>query len=106
MGFGWNLGNTLDAVNFDDPYSNDLGSEYRWGQPKTTEEIIQKYKSKGLKSFRIPVTWHNHLIDEKYTIDPKWMARVKEIVDWGLKNDFVVILNTHHDGNKARLLHS
>jgi endoglucanase len=102
MGFGWNLGNTLDAVNFDDPYSNDLGSEYRWGQPKTTEEIIQKYKNKGLKSFRIPVTWKNHLIDEKYTIDPKWMARVKEIVDWGLKNDFVVILNTHHDGNKAR----
>ena len=41
MGFGWNLGNTLDAVYFDDPYSNDIISEYRWGQPKTTEEIIQ-----------------------------------------------------------------
>ena len=85
MSFGWNLGNTLDAVNFDDPYSNDIISEYRWGQPKTTEEIIQMYKNRGLKSFRIPVSWHNHLIDEKYTIDPQWMARVKEIVDWGIK---------------------
>ena len=101
MGFGWNLGNTLDAVNFDDPYSNDIISEYRWGQPKTTEEIIQLYKNRGLKSFRISVTWHNHLIDEKYTIDSQWMASVKEIVDWGLKNGFVVILNSHHDGAKV-----
>ena len=29
IGFGWNLGNTLDAVNFDDLYSNDIISEYR-----------------------------------------------------------------------------
>ena len=101
MGFGWNLGNTLDAFNLDNFSAYDKSSEYRWGQPKTTEAIIQNYKNKGLKSFRIPVTWHNHLIDEKYTIDPQWMTRVKEIVDWGLKNDFVVILNSHHDGAKV-----
>ena len=101
MGFGWNLGNTLDAFLLDNFSAYDKYSESRWGQPKTSEEIIQKYKNRGLKSFRIPVTWHNHLIDEKYTIDPQWMARVKEIVDWGLKNDFVVILNTHHDGAKV-----
>ena len=101
MGFGWNLGNTLDAFKLDNFSAYDKSSEYRWGQPKTTEEIIQLYKNRGLKSFRIPVTWHNHLIDEKYTIDPQWMARVKEIVDWGLKNGFVVILNSHHDSVKT-----
>ena len=101
MGFGWNLANTLDAFNLDNFSAYEQNTEYRWGQPKTTEEIIKAYKNKGLKSFRIPVTWHNHLIDEKYTIDPLWMARVKEIVDWGLKNDFVVILNSHHDGAKV-----
>ena len=101
MGFGWNLGNTLDAFNLSNFSAYDKYSEYRWGQPKTTEDIIKIYKNKGLKSFRVPVTWHNHLIDEKYTIDPQWMSRVKEIVDWGLKNDFVVILNTHHDGAKV-----
>ena len=100
MGFGWNLGNTLDAYNLDNFSAYDKYSEGRWGQPKTTEEIIQNYKNKGLKSFRVPVTWHNHLIDENYTIDPQWMARVKEIVDLGLKNDFVVILNSHHDGSR------
>ena len=29
------------------------------------------------------------------------MARVKEIVDWGIKHDFVVILNSHHDSVKV-----
>ena len=101
MGFGWNLGNTLDAFNLDNFSAYDKYSEGRWGQPKTTEAIIQIYKNKGLKSFRVPVTWHNHLIDENYSIDPQWMTRVKEIVDWGLKNDFIVILNSHHDGAKV-----
>ena len=47
---------------------------------KTTQEMILAIVKKGFKSIRIPVTWHNHLIDEKYTIDPEWMKRVKEVV--------------------------
>ena len=101
MGFGWNLGNTLDAFNLQNFSAYDKYSEGRWGQPKTTEEMIKTYKDRGLKSFRVPVTWHNHLIDENYTIDPEWMLKVKEIIDWALKYDLVVILNSHHDGAKA-----
>ena len=32
-----------------------------------------------------------------YTIDPEWMKRVKEIVDWCIEFDLYVILNDHHD---------
>ena len=32
-----------------------------------------------------------------YTIDPAWMARVKEIVDYAISQDMYVILNSHHD---------
>ena len=68
LGFGWNLGNTFDAWN--SSQNQGLDSETCWGNPKTTEEMIDALISKGFKAIRIPVTWHNHLIDEKYTVDP------------------------------------
>ena len=97
VGFGWNLGNTFDS--YDDDYlpNQGLSSETYWGNPKTTYEMIKTLAKKGIKTLRIPVTWHNHLIDDKYTIDPEWIRRVKAVVDWAIDNDLYVILNTHHD---------
>ena len=96
MGFGWNLGNTFDA--FDDKEQNQgLDSETYWGVTKTTEESIEGLFAKGIRTIRIPVTWHNHIIDKSYTIDPEWMERVKTVVDWSLSKGLYVILNTHHD---------
>ena len=95
MGFGWNLGNSLDAHNGN--YNEGLNSETSWGNPKTTEAMIQKLANKGFKSIRIPVTWHNHLIDQQYTIDPNWMRRVKTVVDLCIKHGLYVMLNIHHD---------
>ena len=95
MGFGWNLGNSLDAHTTNG--NEGLNSEASWGNPKTTEAMIKKLVSKGFKTIRVPVTWHNHLIDKKYTIDPNWMNRVKTVVDMCLKNGLYVIMNVHHD---------
>ena len=95
MGFGWNLGNTFDAWN--SSQNQGLDSETCWGNPETTEELIDYLVKTGFKAIRIPVTWHNHLIDDKYTIDPDWMRRVKTVVDWCIKKGLYVILNTHHD---------
>ena len=96
MKTGWNLGNTLDATG-----TKRINSETSWGQPKTTKEMIQGLAKSGIKTIRIPVSWHNHLIDSNYTIDPKWMARVKEITDWAIEEDMYVILNSHHDNNNS-----
>ena len=95
LGFGWNLGNTFDAWNASQ--NQGLDSETCWGNPETTEELILYLVKTGFKAIRIPVTWHNHLIDDKYTIDPNWMKRVKKVVDWCLDNGLYVVLNTHHD---------
>ena len=97
MGFGWNLGNTFDA--YDEKFlpNQGLDSEECWGNPKTTEAIIDGLVKKGFKSIRVPVTWHNHLIDNKYTVDPEWTSRVKTVVDMCLSKGLYVILNTHHD---------
>ena len=101
MGFGWNLGNTFDAWSGDEQ-DQGLESETSWGCTKTTEEIIKGLVKKGIKTIRIPVTWHNHIIDENYTIDPNWMKRVKQVVDWSIKNGLYVILNTHHDNSEKQ----
>lgn len=93
MGFGWNLGNTLDATG-----GTDLNSERSWGQPFTTKEMIDGIAASGIKTIRIPVAWHNHIVNKKNAyIDPAWMARVKQIVDWAIDDGLYVILNTHHD---------
>ena len=104
MGFGWNLGNTLDAFDYANRSYHDEGiiSETSWGNIETNEDIIDELVRKGFKAVRIPVTWHNHLIDKNYTIDPKWMWRVKTIVDWCIYKGLYVILNTHHDQAKHR----
>lgn len=93
MGNGWNLGNTLDATN-----SNGMDSEISWGQPETTKAMLDGLAASGIKTVRIPVSWHNHIINkETYTISPEWMARVKTIVDWAIEDGLYVIINSHHD---------
>ena len=101
MGFGFDLGNTLDAFDDSKGQNQGLESETCWGVTKTSKEIIEGLVKKGFKSIRLPVTWHNHLIDNHYTIDPEWMKRVKTIVDWSIDAGLVVILNDHHDNAAA-----
>jgi endoglucanase len=97
MGFGWNLGNSFDAHN--GRGNEGLSSETSWGNPTVTNAMIDKLVAKGFKTIRIPVTWHNHLIDQSYTIDPQWMKRVKTVVDYCIKKGLIVILNVHHDNS-------
>ncbi len=90
---GWNLGNTLDATG-----SGKLDSETSWQQPMTTQEMISYIKEVGFTSIRIPVSWGKHT-DENYQIDPEWMARVKEVVDYAYNANLYVIINSHHDND-------
>lgn len=104
MGLGWNLGNTLDAntgkgTNFEDASywgQQGLDSEYCWGQPATTSELITMMKNAGFGSIRVPVTWYNHM-DKDGNVDKAWMARVHEVVDYVIDNGLYCILNVHHD---------
>ena len=93
IGTGWNLGNTLDAIGG----GNSLSSETSWGNPKTTKAMIDAVKAQGFSAVRVPVSWGNHTTGDNFTIDSKWLARVKEVVDYCIDNDMYVILNIHHD---------
>ena len=100
MKVGWNLANTLEAHSFswqENPCLRGLDAEFDWGvKVETSLELLKFGRECGYKTIRIPVTWYNHIIDENYTIDPDWMARVKRVVDYAMKTGYYVILNEHH----------
>jgi aryl-phospho-beta-D-glucosidase BglC (GH1 family) len=99
---GWNLGNTLEGGGTDNVYTNNggLGAEKAWQGTTTTQAIIDFVAAQGFKSVRIPASWvMGHIIDaDELTIDPVWMNRVKEIVDYCINDGLYVLLNDHWDG--------
>ena len=96
--------------------------ETGWGQPVTTRQLIHMFKEAGFNAIRVPGTWYPHigtltvipyqasdgsrrgnwdktawLESTDYKVDPTWMARVKEIVDYVVDEGMYCILNVHHD---------
>lgn len=98
MKIGWNLGNTLDAVDCD-WLEDELDYESAWVSVKTTDKLIQAVKDAGFNTIRVPVSWHNHVSGENYEISEAWITRVQEIVDMAINKDMYVILNIHHDNS-------
>lgn len=93
MKLGWNLGNTLDATG-----GIALDSERSWGNPETTQEMIDAVLNQGINVIRIPVTWDNHFSDgPDYIIHDVWLDRVQEVVDYAYNRGAYVILNMHHE---------
>ena len=89
MKVGWILGNTLDAT---------TGGETGWGNPVTTQEMMDAVRKMGFKTVRIPVTWQGHFGGAPdYTIERSWLDRVEEIANYVLRDSMYAIVNTHHD---------
>ena len=122
MGAGWNLGNTLDSHSgsidhmWIEAWTSRTPKDYEtaWGQPQATRALIHMFKEAGFGAIRVPVTWYPHIgkVDivmkgEKECwdlstwtgtdVDPVWMARVKEVVDYVIDEGMYCILNVHHD---------
>ena len=103
MGNGINLVNTLEACdnNVGIKTNAPLSYETHWGQPKTTQAMIDGMKAAGFDTIRIPVAWMTnatHLYEGDYTIDADYMDRVEEVVRYARKAGMYVIINDHWDG--------
>ncbi|MFF4055361.1 cellulase family glycosylhydrolase [Streptomyces sp. NPDC001668] len=86
---GWNLGNSFEAIGAD---------ETAWGNPRVTQAFLRSVKAQGFKSVRIPVTWGQHEGPAPaYTLDPAFLTRIKQVVDWALAEGFYVLINMHGD---------
>lgn len=88
MRVGWNLGNTLEAT----------GGETSWDNPKATQLLIDSVKAEGFNAIRLPVAWDLHANSTTHVIDPAWMKRVKEVVDYCINDSLYVFFNIHWDG--------
>lgn len=89
MHLGWNIGNTMESP----------GGESGWGNPQITESYVRFLKQTGFNAVRLPCAWDwHHLSDRsKAKIDPMWLNRVKEVVQYCVNNDMYVLLNIHWD---------
>ena len=95
MGYGWNLGNTMDATgNTTDP----VGDETYWGNPKTTQANMDALKNAGFKTLRLPVSWDDHTgAAPDFLINSTWLDRVEAIANYALNDGMYVIINIHHN---------
>ncbi len=109
MGLGLNLGNTMEAYEATNcekityewiPVVGDnTPTDYEtcWGAVVTTQEVIDGMKDSGFNTVRIPVFWGNMMEnDGTWTINPEYLARVKEIVDYCEKAGVYSVINIHH----------
>jgi endoglucanase len=87
MGFGANIGNTLE---------NTTTWETGWGEPLITQAYINGMASHGIKTVRVPVAWNTYAVNG--VIDSTKMDRVKQVVGWIGAAGMYSIVNIHWDG--------
>lgn len=99
---GYNLGNTLESnpeiatSTWIDFSKGPEAWETAWGQPVTTQDIVDSIAAKGFNIMRVPVTWYQHQAADG-TIDEAWMDRVEQVVDYVLNAHMYCILVVQHD---------
>ena len=86
MGFGINIGNTMEVP----------GNPTGWGNKFPTEAYIDSVKAAGFSTIRIPCAWDSHAKDG--AINQSWMDSVQTVVDMCMRAGLVTILNIHWDG--------
>ncbi|KAF1841696.1 glycoside hydrolase family 5 protein [Cucurbitaria berberidis CBS 394.84] len=86
---GWNVGNTLDAVE----------TEGSWNNPPVVASTFDDVKKAGFKGIRLPVTWAYHFNSQgpEWKVDEKWLQRVSDVLDLITDRGLYVIVNVHHD---------
>jgi len=86
MKLGWNLGNVLEAT---------WVSRNSYGT--TTQRTIDSVKAAGFNTVRLPVAWFYHSDTITNVIDAAWLANVKKVVDYCIKDSMYVVMNNHWD---------
>ena len=63
-----------------------------WNLRKPSKEMIHFIKEKGFKTLRLQTAPEFHLLDENYTIDPRYLIEIKNVVDWAIEEDMYVVI--------------
>jgi len=79
---GFNLGNSLEAV---------------WGYSIPGQAVYTSAANAGFNAVRIPCAWVSNS-DAAGNIDPVYMAKVKQAVDYSVAAGMYAVINVHWDG--------
>lgn len=85
MGLGWNIGNTMETP----------GGKPYWSNHVPTQAMIDAAKAAGFRAIRIPCGWDTHASNN--VIADAWLAEVKTVVDYCIKDGLYVVINSHWD---------
>ena len=85
---GLNIGNTLEAT----------GGETNWGNPRITDDFIHLAKRSGFQAIRLPASWDQYADRSTARIDPGWLSRVRQVVQYCVDDGLYVVVNIHWDG--------
>jgi len=90
IGKGINFGNSLEFE--EKPW--DGGQLITWVIEKAD---IVRIREIGFDSLRLPVNWaKNSMKDFPYSIEPKFLKRVDQLIEWALYEGLTVVLDDHH----------
>ena len=87
---GYNIYNTMEAPD----------GETGWGNPVITQQLIDLIKQSGMNAVRIPIQYdESHLINRATAqINPAWLDRVKQVVQYCANDNMYVMVDIHWDG--------
>ena len=72
-------------------------AELAFGNPVTTQEMINAVRDKGFNLIRVQVCYITHM-DEEGNVDPKWLDRVAEVVDYCMNAGVYCLINVAGGG--------
>jgi endoglucanase len=101
---GWNLGNYLDSHDNNYLLNSTKNKSVKeitslWGNPVFNLKCFEELKKYSINCVRITVTWCNFITikNNRIYISNEVINHLKEIIRCAIKNEFIVILNMHHD---------
>ena len=103
MGIGWSLSNSFNCYNPNVKIMTPDEQLKLYGNEVPSKKLITSIKKFGFKTIRVPITWV-HFIDESGTINPAWMDRIKEVVNWIIKSKLYCIINIDKDSAEGSWL--
>ena len=87
------VGFQYDTFPVNEPlYDWGMDCYHPWGHKKPSKETVHFIRGKGFKTLRLQTGPESHLLDENYTIDPRYIKAIKEVVDWAIAEDMYVII--------------
>ena len=102
LGAGYNY-HAFMAMSPEADYGMDVF--YTWGFSRPTKDAVLLFKNAGFKTLRLQTSPQVHILDENYTIDPRFIKALKQFVDWAIEEDMYVIICGPHDEDMNKELY-